>query len=701
MMDAWDNLSTSTKRLIQYLSENRYHVKAASIADHLNLSERSVYYALSKANAFLKEQELPEIINDRQLGYFLPQTAADYFKLKIADADSSDLSKENRQAEIVWKLINDEDQLSINRLSEYFAVSRNTVIKDFKDLELAFPQLKLVSTVKGKTAACSEETKRRIFISLLDQSVHIAQKADLLCYQDQKLKEVEEQFEDSSGLNLIEDSRLTLLRYLKFVQLRAKENKLIQETSAEPLDMATAFPNLVQAADTMLDKLGVRNVNETIFLCKLVLSLQTSSSTPMPQDLKAKMDKVTASIINRYNQLAGTAIASSSFKELLQNHLYATYFRCLFDFPFTASALQKVEHNYPETVRFVKLACQPLADLIGHDLPKNEIILITTYFISFDEPSELRTVTDEELNLKDALDSDVLVACSSGVGTSAMLYMQLKQQYPLIKFSKSLDLKELKTVVNKSDKAKLIITTSRIDHRKFDIPLVYVHPILTNTDQEQIFEALAKYLPNMANERMDILNGIVEVVERHSNVTDSSALLKDLNHFLYPDLPENDEANELLQLLPVKNILVVDQELEWHKAIKLACSLLERDGAVEHRYADNIIHLVEKYGPYMLLSSNVFLAHAAPDQGAVRLGISMIVSRPDININVNGQEEDINIMMVLSPGYHHEQDRALNELLDVASDRQFIKELISVSDPIEVRMLLTDFLRKESNDVQE
>ncbi|GAB7169313.1 hypothetical protein TUA1478L_13090 [Lactiplantibacillus plantarum] len=56
--------------------------------------------------------------------------------------------------------------------------------------------------------------------------------------------------------------------------------------------------------------------------------------------------------------------------------------------------------------------------------------------------------------------------------------------------------------------------------------------------------------------------------------------------------------------------------------------LLE-DYSVEKNYIDQIIHLTESNGPYMVIGSGVMLAHAAPRDGVNNLGATFfyLISR--------------------------------------------------------------------------
>lgn len=62
---------------------------------------------------------------------------------------------------------------------------------------------------------------------------------------------------------------------------------------------------------------------------------------------------------------------------------------------------------------------------------------------------------------------------------------------------------------------------------------------------------------------------------------------------------------------------------DWRAAVRLACGLLEDQGAVTAMYAERCIAMVEEHGPYIVLAPGIALAHARPEDGVQRLGVSV------------------------------------------------------------------------------
>ncbi|MFA9428880.1 PTS sugar transporter subunit IIA [Egicoccus sp. AB-alg2] len=60
----------------------------------------------------------------------------------------------------------------------------------------------------------------------------------------------------------------------------------------------------------------------------------------------------------------------------------------------------------------------------------------------------------------------------------------------------------------------------------------------------------------------------------------------------------------------------------WRDAIRVACDpLVEREAVSEH-YPQRCIEMVEEHGPYIVLAPGIALAHARPEDGALRLAVA-------------------------------------------------------------------------------
>lgn len=83
------------------------------------------------------------------------------------------------------------------------------------------------------------------------------------------------------------------------------------------------------------------------------------------------------------------------------------------------------------------------------------------------------------------------------------------------------------------------------------------------------------------------------------------------------------QGNDALDLLRPENVRFVDHFDDWRQAIRESLKSLEQGGYVSPEYAENIIKDTLEVGPYYVLTNNVALIHARPEEGAIRTQLSI------------------------------------------------------------------------------
>lgn len=98
-------------------------------------------------------------------------------------------------------------------------------------------------------------------------------------------------------------------------------------------------------------------------------------------------------------------------------------------------------------------------------------------------------------------------------------------------------------------------------------------------------------------------------------------------------------TKEVIRLqVPVKN---------WQEAVSAAGNLLVNNGNCLPEYVDAMIHAVDEFGPYMVLAPGIALAHARPEDGVVRMGMSIVTLEKPVNF---GSPENDPVKLVIGFG---------------------------------------------------
>lgn len=687
--------SENAQKLIDYLAATHDYVSAKKLEQRFGISRRTVFYRIEQANKLLTKLGLPQIQNERGVGYLLPDEASSAWQKRQAGNNSESASTagnlKQRLDGIIWSLLTNNEPQSINDLVDRFGVTRNTIIADFKRIETEYPQLKLTTNQKGHVLGASEETICRYVFRQLSQDNQgvIANGIDQLTFPAMDVRVVRQQLaklESNLNTKFTENAAQTIIHCLKFRIFRISIGHKITKPDTNKEEIKAVTTGVVPEVERLMAQNGVQDPREVTFFTEIVLCSQVDVLNYVNADFKKEMHHIARAIMLRYDQIAGTRINDDAFVNALSVHLYATYFRCRYHFTFEMPLLEAIDRKFPEMIKFVQIACRPLNILVDALIPRSEIALICLYFISVGDTTQtdVARFVNKSDDIQDYLNADVLLVCTSGISTSAILYSTLHRQYPLINFSRSLGIENLERIMRMPNRAKLIISTASLNPDEFNIPIIGVQPVLEYKDSYRIERALHQYFPKLSVGQEQSLDKLVAIVKRHASVNDEDGLRAELSAYLYPLQDQQEEVApvraNLADLLNPSAIKISQKSSNLAQTIKQLCWILTDQGIAGPDYYQDILDLIDRFGPYMMVSSDTFLAHAAPNEHVHQVGMALGILKEPLVVKSDQVTEKIRCLIVLAPGANHEHDRALAQVMSLVTNRKIFAQLLAAEN---------------------
>ena len=86
-----------------------------------------------------------------------------------------------------------------------------------------------------------------------------------------------------------------------------------------------------------------------------------------------------------------------------------------------------------------------------------------------------------------------------------------------------------------------------------------------------------------------------------------------------------------------RSVAVKAEADSWQAAVELCGELLVAAEVVEERYGPAMIRTVEELGPYVAVAPGVAIPHARPEDGVLKMGISLAVLQNPVEF---GSEEN-------------------------------------------------------------
>lgn len=133
-----------------------------------------------------------------------------------------------------------------------------------------------------------------------------------------------------------------------------------------------------------------------------------------------------------------------------------------------------------------------------------------------------------------------------------------------------------------------------------------------------------------------------------------------------------------MKLLKPEHVQIKDSAADWKDAIRQSILPLEKDGAVEARYKDEIIANIERLGPYIVLSEDVALPHARPEQGVLHTQFSVTLFRQGVLFH--HREKPVRLFLALAAADRYAHLQTLESLSELLADDARLKRMLSAKD---------------------
>ena len=265
----------------------------------------------------------------------------------------------------------------------------------------------------------------------------------------------------------------------------------------------------------------------------------------------------------------------------------------------------------------------------------------------------------------------VLLICGLGYGSSKILEESLKEYYEL-------DIVDIIPYYLADDlipgykEVDFILSTIEI-HRQFEvsygIPIIKINPIM----QEEDFERLAEYgiEKNKANVS---LKKLISIIESNAEINDKQKLIDSLKDE-FEDKIVNDiqkTGHTLRKLLKKENVKFIERTEDWKEAILQSGNLLVSNRKVTSEYVKEMIELVEKHGPYIVIEEGIAMPHAGISENVLETGVSLLVVKERVALP---EGRNANIFLSFAAKNKNDNIDIMNDLFELITKHKFIDEV--------------------------
>lgn len=556
------------KILDMLLSQADESITIKHIAKELDVSTRTVHRDIKNIHPILEEFNLQL---EKQDGYLVisgPFESKQQFRLEMHQQSTLDYTVEERHVLILSRLLEAKEPVKLIVLANELGVTVATISHDLDKIEedLSGFDLTLLRKRGYGVEIEGEESSIREAISYL--IMHHMDELDFFSLLRQNIQEKPKNLVDSVSeqlLGLVNKDKLTLIEQ-HVEELRNELSYRLADSAYIGLvvHLALALERIQQGEMINMDQDQLENLRATKEFStaqQLIEKLSNTFDLDIPEaetghitmhlmGAKARFKKDTMledssigiafkakQLITNVSKRIGVDLQQS--ERLLNDlvvHLKPSVYRLQHKMDIENTFTEQIQQDYPELFEHVEEALHEIFD--EFEFPKEEIAFVVMHFAS------------ALLNMEGVRGLNVLVVCSSGVGTAKILAAKLQRQFTEIETVEHRSLFDLKQI--DIDAYDLVVSTVALTD--FDT-YVHVSPVLPKRDVQkiehtirrvrvttQLQKAPSKPKENRSDEPLEAIRQSVAKGQRYTE-----ALNQILDHLMVQSLTANNVEEALEQ----------------------------------------------------------------------------------------------------------------------------------------------------------
>ncbi|MDX8337175.1 PTS sugar transporter subunit IIA [Candidatus Cetobacterium colombiensis] len=120
-----------------------------------------------------------------------------------------------------------------------------------------------------------------------------------------------------------------------------------------------------------------------------------------------------------------------------------------------------------------------------------------------------------------------------------------------------------------------------------------------------------------------------------------------------------------------RNIHVLEKVDNWKDAIRKSGEILLKNQSIEERYIEAAIKNVEKLGNYIVITDNVAMPHARPEDGVNKTDLSLLL----IKDGVDFLGENVNLVFMLASKDNSSHIEVIRKLSHLVDDEELVQKM--------------------------
>lgn len=652
--------------LFEVLCKRQERPTVDDLASRLGVSARTVYSDIEKLNSLLSSLHLETVGNDRGLLSYPCRLSMDFSNL-INDEELLYIDPALRRSSIAKCVLMMPDGFSVEDLQKRYEVSRNTLLRDLRDIRDVLLEKGVTLESKqfvGYVVHGDEIVIRNLLAALVYDG---GSPLDMALDKDDqaflgRAETLVEVMADDLSVEFSEESSERLASAALASWKRIMLGKVIEEV---PSDVSETKELLVVRRRSLElgDLLGLNLPQGELWF--VAAELREASVFRYDEVISENWIQMNI-LVSRFVDEVARSFPSAGFTrddalyEGLLNHLRPAYWRAVSHEHVDNPMLDFVSEQCAELHEVVTDATRMLDGGLGVVFQEAEVAYFTLFFAASLERSH--KVARRR--------TSAIVVCREGISTSQILRTKLSSEFDL-NIVDVFSVREASCWL-KNNRVDLVITTVpfQVDGQE----VIEVEPQLREGDRSLL---KARLEPR----GMDVsVREIVDIVCRHVSIDDRA--VKDLSRDLgsYFGITPDDQRKKGRYQPMLKEVLTRDlievgfEAKDRDAAVREAGRLLVDKGFATEEYVDGMIENVEVNGTYIVIAPGIAMPHARPEKGARGIGFSVVTLATPVVFG-HPTNDPVKLVIALCAVDHQTHLKALSELADIITDESKVQQI--------------------------
>ncbi|WP_291732874.1 BglG family transcription antiterminator [Clostridium sp.] len=698
-------LMSRQKQIIQILtkSTNKNPITISTIAEILNVSSRTVLREMPKIEEWLDENGF-NFIKKPGVGLIIDESLENQqLILELLEVENvqKEYSKEERKRIILSELLIAKEPLKLFYFTNQLKVSEGTLSNDLDGIEdwLKAFDIKLIRRQGvGIYLEGNEKNYRKVLSDILyrtleekelikllkkslnspssENSIEFSIENRMLNFIDKTIikgiEKIVSELEEKFNFKLIDSDYIGLVVHISLAVQRIKNGEKISmdKSSLSELEILPEFAVATEITEKLEKVFTIEIPKDEIGYITMHLKGARLRLNKVENDID--LDNLDIKQISNYiiteveNDFNIEIINKQKLSKDIYNHLVPAISRMSMKLNIRNPLLENIKEQYSEIYHSCENACEILKKITKIDkIPESEVAYIAMHIAAAIEEN----LKNENLS--------VVIACPTGVGTSKLLGVNIKKEFPNLDIKNSISVINIDTKKLKDDGIDFIISTVDLD---VDYRYICLNPMFLQKDKIKLKEFIHRYSKQRITKKI-IKKELKCDKDKIKNITNlGTEIISILEEVRVREINNVKTVNDLIGIASSVFAENVNHAKEMKKL------LLERE---------------EKSSTY-LNGFNMMLLHCKDKKitsckfGVIRLNEKLIEDGKEINFAIislipeKNTQTQINIMSHIN-GEIIERESLRNSIMKISEE-----ELTSI-----IEKILGDLYRKELKSVME